>query len=271
MKQFFSRLCVVLAIFSVLQVVSASSGQNDYENKSPQSNECRVSPTRRGSFQPQNNGISNEQSLNNDLVNSSNSNQSQPSLPSSFSYPYYCFGKPPPNSVVYNGDERHSTTFEFNPDYNSICGSEPMDSLVTRIQRSISPNEKIFYFSPKENTYKNLTEKENTLVNFIIYLCIQSKKNFIFPFVVIEDVRLIPQEVLKLDILFQADERIVKVMFNRVKFEESSIFYFHNYAVMLKEIIFVDCIMSEDEEKYLRNERKPNQIIFTVINSNRTA
>jgi len=66
------------------------------------------------------------------------------------------------------------------------------------MQVNVSEKEKIIYFSPKGNVDAFP----------VIGLYIKNRKNFLFPFVVIEDMELSQAHMIKLDYFFQGDSRV---------------------------------------------------------------
>ena len=58
---------------------------------------------------------------------------------------------------------------------------------------------------------------------FILYLYIRNRENYVFPYVVIENIQLSQKEVEKLDEVVKTDNRIMKLMFHHFKFEEGAV------------------------------------------------
>ena len=184
-------------------------------------------------------------------------------------YPYYMFGDPPENSIPYPDEEDIVSRLILDPFESKQFTKEEIDELTSCIQILVFKDKKIIRFSTKAKTIENLTPEENTFINVAIFLHIRNRANFIFPFVVIENVELSISEANDLNEIFENDKRIIKVMFNRVNFEKNAIFYFSLSKKMVEEIIFVDCTMSEQEKGYLKLERGQHAITFIIVNSNK--
>lgn len=127
--------------------------------------------------------------------------------------------------------------------------------LTDRMQMNVSEKEKIIYFSPKGNV------DAFPAISFYI----RNQKNFLFPFVVIEDMELSRVLMVKLDSLFQNDSRVEKLMLNRVTFKEGAGKAFSLLHKTIKHLIFANCKMSKEDEAYLRGKRKPGEILVTVV------
>lgn len=82
---------------------------------------------------------------------------------------------------------------------------------------------------------------------FILYLYIRNRENYVFPYVVIENIQLCKDEVEKLDEVVKTDNRIKKLMFYHVKFEEGAVKSFCLSDTVINHLLFVNCTMRNEK------------------------
>ena len=78
------------------------------------------------------------------------------------------------------------------------------------------------------------------------------------------NIQLAKNEVRKFDQLIKTDDRIKKLMFYHVKFEDGAVKSFSLSNTTINHLLFVNCTMRNEDRAYLSEERKPGEIHVTV-------